>query len=46
MFPEVDKIFLTAFTALESEPIQQKVSQAVFEICKKLDVDFPVSESV
>ena len=26
VFPEVDKIFMTAFTALESEPIQQKVS--------------------
>ena len=39
-FPNVDKIFMTVFTALETESIQQKVSSTLIDICKKLDQDF------
>lgn len=43
-FPNVDKMFMTVFTALETESIQQKVSSCLIDICKKLDQDLPASE--
>ena len=36
-FANIDQVFNCAFLKIESERIQQKVSQCFLEICKKLD---------
>ena len=45
-FPNVDDIFMTIFTAIETEYIQQQVSATLIDICKKMDHDLPTSENV
>jgi hypothetical protein len=45
-FPNVEGIFMTVFTSIETESIQQHVSTTLLDICKKLDSDLPTSENV